>query len=75
MSTRLRVTAVHENAMLTRLTALLGQHDVDQFSYLTTADGCAQVVVGVCGDDWQVRRVAARLDRTVGVLDVRVENV
>ena len=73
-STRLHVTAVHENAMLTRLTSRLGQHDVDHFSYRTTADGLAHAVVGVRGGDWQVNRVAARLARTVGVVDVLVEN-
>ena len=72
-STTVQVTAVHENAMLTRIAALLGQHDVDHFSYRLTADGRAHAVVGVRGDAWQVTRVAARLARVVGVLDVLVE--
>jgi hypothetical protein len=69
-SVRLLVTAVHGNAMLTRLTALLGQHDIDHFSYTVAPDDRAHVVVGVRGDAWQVDRVAARLARIVGVLDV-----
>lgn len=69
-STRLHVTARHENAMLTRMTSLFGQHDVDHFSYTVAADGRAHAVVGVCGNRWQVDRVAARLARVIGVLEV-----
>ncbi len=70
---RVHVTGLHGNGMLTRLTALLGQHDVDEFTYRLSGDGRARAVVGVRGDAWQVARVRARLGRVVGVLDVLVE--
>lgn len=70
--TTLRVRAVDGNAMLGRLAAVLGQHHVDHFSYDATPDGQAHVVIGVLGDDWQVTRVTARVQRLVGVLDVTV---
>ncbi|MBZ5739150.1 hypothetical protein [Nocardioides mangrovi] len=70
MTRRLHVTAVHRNALLGRLTALLGPHDVSGFSYRTVPDGRAHVVVDVEGDDWQVDRVAAKLTRVVDVVEV-----
>lgn len=70
---RLHVLALHENAMLTRLTALMGQHDVDSFTYAVDGGGRVRAVVGVRGSSWQVSRVAARLRRVIGVLDVLVE--
>jgi hypothetical protein len=70
MTGRLEVTAVHRNALLGRLTALLGPHDVTGFSYRTDPDGHAHVVVDVRGGDWQVDRVAAKLRRVVDVLEV-----
>jgi hypothetical protein len=67
---RLDVVAVHGNAMLTRLTALLGPHPIGAFAYRAGTDGLARVVVEVGGGDRQADRVAARLRRVVGVLDV-----
>jgi hypothetical protein len=71
-ATTLRVSAVDGNAMLGRLTAVLGTHQVEHFSYDATPEGRADVVISVLGDAWQVDRVAARVRRLVGVVDVTV---
>lgn len=73
MTGRLHVTAVHRNALLGRLTALLGPFDVTGFSYRIDPDdpqGRAHVVVDVAGGDWHVERVAAKLGRVVDVVDI-----
>ena len=72
--TTVRVTAVHEPAMVSRLAALLGPHAVDRFSYGCGADGIARAVLCVLGDRWQAERVAAKLRRVIGVLEVVVED-
>jgi sorbitol-specific phosphotransferase system component IIBC len=66
----LEVTAQHGNAMLSRITAMLGSHDVDQFSYRVVDGDRVQVVIHVRGGEAQGRRVATRVRRLVGVLDV-----
>lgn len=74
MSGRLEVTAVHRNALLGRLAALLGPFDIRGFAYRTTSDGRAHVVVDVEGDTWQVDRVAAKLRRVVDVIAVDADD-
>ena len=71
-SVRLHVTALHENVMLARITTVIALYDIDQFSYRSDADGRAEAVVSV-RDPRQVERVAAKINRLVGVLDVLVE--
>ncbi|MBD3915646.1 hypothetical protein [Nocardioides hwasunensis] len=70
----------HDDAMLHRIVAVLGQHHVGAFSYLpqsvarSSAVGdhaTAQVQVEVMGGAWQVARVRRRLQRVIGVLEVR----
>lgn len=72
-STQVRATAVHGNAMLSRLTAQIGQHDINSFSYSMIDDEYVEVLVGVQGDQWQVNRVVSRLRRIIGVIDAVVE--
>ncbi|WP_121257651.1 hypothetical protein [Nocardioides ferulae] len=73
MSTRLHVRAHDGNAMLGRIVAALGQHEVDHFSYSVGREQQATAVIGVRGGSWQVDRVAARVLRLVGVLEVVVD--
>jgi (p)ppGpp synthase/HD superfamily hydrolase len=73
-SVRLHVTALHENAMLARITTVIALYDIDQFSYRTEPDGRAEAIVGV-RDARQVERVASKINRVVGVLHVQVEGL
>lgn len=70
---RLRVEALDGNAMLHRLTTLLGSHDVEEFSYRTQIDGRARITLGIRETGARVGQLAMRLRRVVGVLDVAVE--
>jgi len=67
----LQATAVHDDAMLARLTSVLGVHHVGAFSYdPDPATGVALARVEVLGDARQQLRVLQRLRRVVGVLEV-----
>ena len=72
-STRLRARAVDGNAMLSRIASILGPFDVDHFEYVVGAESDVVVVIGVRGDAWQVRRVAAKVDRLIGVHEVVID--
>jgi hypothetical protein len=69
----LHVTVSHEKAMLSRITTVLSLYDVAHFTYRATTDGCAQAVISVGGTVWDARRVAAKIARLIGVLDVRAD--
>ncbi len=66
----LEATAVHDDAMLARVTAAIGLHPVGSFSYAPDEAGIATILVEVRGDAWQQSRVRSRLQRLVGVLEV-----
>ena len=72
-SVRLRARAVHGNAMLSRLTSVLGPFSVDHFEYVVGAGDDVLVVIGVAGDAWQVERVAAKINRLIGVHEVVID--
>ena len=72
-STRLRARAVDGNAMLTRLASVLGPFSIDHFEYVVGPDDDVLVAIGVRGDAWQVERVAAKVNRLIGVLDVAID--
>ena len=72
-STRLRARAVDGNAMLSRITSILGPFDIDHFEYVVGPESDAVVVIGVRGDAWQVQRVAAKVDRLIGVHEVVID--
>ena len=72
-STRLRARAVDGNAMLTRLASVLGPFSIDHFEYVVGAGGDVAVVIGVRGDTWQVARVAAKINRLIGVHEVVID--
>jgi len=72
-STRLRARAVDGNAMLTRLASVLGPFSIDHFEYVVGPGEDVLVVIGVRGDAWQVERVAAKVNRLIGVLDVAID--
>jgi hypothetical protein len=72
-STRLRARAVDGNAMLTRIASVLGPFSVDHFEYVVGPGDAVQVVVGVRGDTRQVARVAAKINRLIGVHDVVID--
>ncbi|MBM6404535.1 hypothetical protein JQN72_09815 [Phycicoccus sp. CSK15P-2] len=69
----LRVRCATSDGMLTRLAATLGPHPVDHLTYDAAPDGRVEAVVGLTADAWQQRRVAAKLRRLVGVVDVVAE--
>ncbi|GAA1757611.1 hypothetical protein GCM10009795_000040 [Nocardioides hankookensis] len=71
--TILRARAVDGNAMLTRLASVLGPFSIGHFEYVVGSGDDVLVVIGVRGDAWQVQRVAAKIDRLIGVHDVVVE--
>ena len=73
--TILRARAVDGNAMLTRLASVLGPFSIGHFEYVVGAGDDVVVVIGVRGDAWQVQRVAAKIDRLIGVHDVVIETV
>ena len=68
----LEATAVHDDAMLSRVVAVLGPHPVGAFSYVSQpgAGSTARITVEVGGDACQMHRVRAKLERIVGVLEV-----
>ena len=70
----LEATAVHDDAMLARVVAVLGPHPVGAFSYVPQPGPRprARITVEVAGDPWQCHRVRAKLERVVGVLEVDV---
>ncbi len=71
---RLVVSALDRGALLGRLTALMNTHDVTDFSYRLQPDSAhARVEVLVRGDQWQINRVAQKLRRVIGVMDVQVK--
>jgi len=72
-ATFLEVTAVHDDAMLCRVTSAIGLHPVGSFSYAPDETGTATIRVEVRGDAWQQSRVRSRLQRLVGVLEVRAD--
>jgi hypothetical protein len=72
-STRLRARAVDGNAMLTRITSILGPFSIDRFEYVVGPDEDVQVEIGVRGDAWQARRVAAKINRLIGVHEVVID--
>ena len=71
---RVVVSAVDRDALLGRLTALMNTHDVTDFSYRLQPDRVhARVEVLVEGGQSQINRVAKKLRRVIGVIDVQVE--
>ncbi len=66
----LEATAVHDDAMLARVTSAIGLHPVGRFSYSPDEAGRATILVEVRGDERQQSRVRHRLQRLVGVLEV-----
>jgi hypothetical protein len=72
-STRLRARAVDGNAMLTRITSILGPFSIERFEYVVGPDADVLVEIGVRGDAWQAARVAAKIDRLIGVHDVVID--
>jgi hypothetical protein len=65
------VTATHDAAMLSRITATIALHPVATFSYTPSADGVAAVRIDVLGGEWQETRVLQKVRRIIGVLDAR----
>jgi hypothetical protein len=74
-SARVQARAVDGNAMLTRITSVLGPFSIAHFSYVVGPDDDAVVVIGVRGDARQVQRVAAKVTRLIGVHEVVVDSV
>ena len=72
-STRLRARAVDGNAMLTRITSILGPFSIDRFEYVVGPDDDVLVEIGVLGDAWQAARVAAKVNRLIGVHEVVID--
>jgi hypothetical protein len=71
---RLTVSALDRDALLGRLTALMNTHDVTDFGYRLQPDRVhARVEVVVKGDQRQIDRVANKVRRVIGVLDVQVK--
>ena len=66
----LHLAALDGNALLTRIAAQLGHHDVASFDYRSDADGTVSVVLGLRDPDAKVQLLARRLRRLVSVLDV-----
>ncbi|GAA5113225.1 hypothetical protein GCM10023339_17250 [Alloalcanivorax gelatiniphagus] len=66
----LEATAVHDDAMLARVTSAIGLHPVGSFSYTPDEAGTATILIEVRGDERQQSRVRSRLQRLVGVLEV-----
>jgi hypothetical protein len=71
--TILRARAVDGNAMLTRLASVLGPFSIGHFEYVVGSGDDVLVVIGVRGDQWQVERVAAKINRLIGVHDVVID--
>jgi hypothetical protein len=72
-STRLLARAVDGNAMLTRITSILGPFNIDRFEYVVGPDADVLVEIGVRGDARQAQRVAAKINRLIGVRDVVID--
>jgi len=70
MTRTLHLTAVDGNALLTRIAAQLGHHDIASFDYRADGDGTARVALGLRDPDAKVELLARRLERLVSVLDV-----
>jgi hypothetical protein len=71
---RLTVSACDRDALLGRLTALMNTHDVTDFGYRLQPDGShARVEVVVKGDQREITRVANKLRRVIGVIDIQVQ--
>ncbi|MGH3356406.1 MAG: hypothetical protein ACRDOJ_10960 [Nocardioidaceae bacterium] len=68
-STRLEASVRHADGMLGRLAAVLITHPVSRFDYRVQGPTATLTVV-VEDTGWHAQRVAARLRRVVGVLDV-----
>lgn len=66
----LHLTALDGNALLTRIAAQLGHHDVAALDYRSEGDGTARVVLDLRDPDATVALLALRLQRLVSVLDV-----
>lgn len=63
------MTATHDAAMLSRITATIAPHPVAAFTYLPEPGGVALVRIDVLGGSWQENRVQQKLRRLIGVLD------
>jgi hypothetical protein len=61
--------------MLTRITSILGPFGIDRFEYVVGPDGAVLVEIGVLGDAWQAERVAAKINRLIGVHGVVIDAV
>ena len=71
---RVLVSALDRDALLGRLTALMNTHDVTDFGYRLQPDRVhARVEVMVKGDQRQITRVANKLRRVIGVIDIQVQ--
>jgi hypothetical protein len=65
----LSAVAVHDGAMLSRITAKLAVHPIASFSYLLTGAEEAQVRIEVRGGGWHEERVLQKVRRLVGVVE------
>jgi hypothetical protein len=71
-ATIVRAVVVHDDAMLARVTSVLGVQPIGSFRYDVDAAGSRAVVeLEVTGTPQQVARVQHLLRRLVGVLEVR----
>ncbi len=59
--------------MLTRIASVLGPFGIDRFEYVVGPDDDVLVEIGVLGDAWQAARVAAKVNRLIGVREVVID--
>lgn len=69
-----RVDAVHADGLMGRIAALVTPFPVTAFSYHRSMDG-VHARAGLCleGTEWHVERVAHKIRRAVGVLEVHTD--
>jgi hypothetical protein len=65
----LSATAVHDGAMLSRITATLALHPIASFSYEPRGAEGAHVRIEVLGGEWHEERVLQKVRRLIGVVD------
>lgn len=68
--------AVHVDGLMGRIAALVTPFPVTNFTYHRSTDGShAHAKVCLEGTDWQVERVAHKIRRAIGVLEVRTDTL
>jgi len=65
----LSATAVHDDAMLSRIAATVALHPIASFSYVPRTADEAEVRIEVLGDGWHQERVLQKVRRLIGVVD------